>query len=169
MGPNIDLRGRATCDPRATVDERYFRRHRYLPRGRWNNDIAAQTYRGPIFAALGRYRGERDTCRVLEDNDPSGYKPRKAIQATRDIGISTLDSPKYSPYLNPMGHFVWEEIGRRMQANALGGRETRTQFTLRLQRIAFNVPEAVIRRGGASMKRRAQAVFDAKGAKIPRD
>lgn len=31
------------------------------------------------------------------------------------------------------------------------------------------IPEAVIRRGVASVKRRAQAIYEAKGGNIPRD
>jgi hypothetical protein len=33
----------------------------------------------------------------------------------------------------------------------------------------MNIPEDVIRRGVASVKRRAQAIYDADGGNIPRD
>ena len=141
----------------------------YLPQGRWNGEVAAQTYRGPIFAALKRYRGEKGSYRVLEDNDPSGYKSRKATDAKRELGITTIEFPRYSPDLNPMDFFLWAEVDRRMVANAPTARETKQQFMARLRRTALNIPEDVIRRGVASMKKRAQAVFDAKGGNILRD
>lgn len=141
----------------------------YLPKGRWNGEIAEQTYRGPIFRALKRYRGEKATYRVLEDNDPSGYKSRKAIDAKCELGITAMEFPKYSPDLNPMDFFLWDEIDRRMQGNAPAGRESRVDFMKRLRRTALSVPEAVIRHGVASMKKRAQAVYDAEGGNIARD
>ena len=141
----------------------------YLPQGRWNGDVAAQVYRGPIMAALKRHRGEKASYRVLEDNDPSGYKSSKAKEAKRELGIMPVDFPKYSPELNPMDFFLWEEVDRRMRANQPAGRETKQDFMARLRRTAFGIPEAVIRRGVASVKKRAQAIFDAKGGNIPRD
>lgn len=53
-----------------------------------------------------------------EDNDPSGYKSKKALDAKDSLGITALDFPRYSPDLNPMDFFLWEEVERRMAKSA---------------------------------------------------
>ena len=45
---------------------------------KWNGEIAAATYRGPIRRALKKHRGVKAQYLVLEDNDPGGYKTHKA-------------------------------------------------------------------------------------------
>ena len=141
----------------------------YLPQGRWNGEVAAQTYRGPIYRALRRYRGDKASYRVLEDNDPSGYKSGKGLAAKAELGITTLEFPRYSPDLNPMDFFLWSEVERRMARNAPSGQETKRSFMARLRRTALNIPESVIREGVAAIKKRAQAIFDAEGGHIARD
>ena len=39
------------------------------------------------------------------------------------LGITALDFPRYSPDLNPMDFFLWEEVERRMAKNAPPGPE----------------------------------------------
>ena len=48
-------------------------------------------------------------------------------------------------------------------------KESEAKYDARLRRTALAIPEAVIRRGAASVKRRAQAIYEAKGGNIPRD
>ena len=52
----------------------------YLPQGRWNGEVAAKTYQGPIYRALKTYRGEKDEYVVLEDSGK--HKANKARKET---------------------------------------------------------------------------------------
>ena len=56
-----------------------------------------------------------------QDNDPAGYKSKKALDAKDSLGITALDFPRYSPDLNPMDFFLWEEVERRMTKSAQRG------------------------------------------------
>ena len=47
--------------------------------------------------------------------------------------------------------------------------ETVASYRARLRRAALRLPEMVVRKAVADMKRCAQAVVDAKGENIPRD
>ena len=96
----------------------------YLPRGRWNGQLAADTYEGPIYRALLRNRGEKRKYKVLEDNDPTGYKSHKAVAAKANLGVEAMTFPRYSPDLNPLDYFLWHEVEERMAKNSPGGRES---------------------------------------------
>ena len=65
----------------------------YLP-SRWNGKVAAGLYAGPILKALKKHRGEKRKYLLLEDNDPQGYKSKKAIAAKEDAKIEALEFPK---------------------------------------------------------------------------
>ncbi|CAE8648788.1 unnamed protein product [Polarella glacialis] len=81
----------------------------YLPKGRWNGEVGAATYRGPIYRALKHYRGEKAEYKVIEDNDPSGYKCKVAVAAKKELGIKAVQFPRYSPDLNPLDYSLWDE------------------------------------------------------------
>ena len=50
--------------------------------GRWNAEAAERMYSGPLRAALKKtYPQVRGKFRVMEDNDPTGYKSRKGMAA----------------------------------------------------------------------------------------
>ena len=100
----------------------------YLPRGRWNGQTAVDTYKGPIYRALRRNRGEKRTYSVLEDNDPAGYKCRKAVAAKAELGIEAKTFPRYSPDLNPLDYFLWHEVEERMAKNCPGGQESAKDY-----------------------------------------
>ena len=78
--------------------------------------------------ALRRNRGQKRKYRVLEDNDPAGYKCRKAVAAKKTLGIEALTFPRYSPDLNPLDFFLWKEVEDRMEKNRPRGRETVTAY-----------------------------------------
>ena len=59
--------------------------------GKWNGQKAADLYRGPIKALLKRKHGAKKKYIVAEDNDPTGYKSNKAIQAKKDVGIHVIE------------------------------------------------------------------------------
>ena len=76
----------------------------------------------------------------MEDNDPAGYKSRKAVRAKDDIGIAPLSLPPRSPDLNPLDYCVWAEINRRMRKQesswSASKTESRAQYVCRLRRTA---------------------------------
>ena len=137
--------------------------------GTWNGDAAAQMYKGPIQKILKKKRGEKRRYVVLEDNDPVGYKSGKAIDAKKAVGIEALEFPRYSPDLNPMDYFLWQEVDNRMSKNAPKKLESMDAFKLRLRRTALAIPEAVIRKGVANMKERVADCFKNGGEFITRD
>ena len=140
----------------------------YLPKV-WNGQVAAQTYRGPIRRALKRYVGVKPKYKVLEDNDPVGYKSTKALEAKDELSITAIQYPRYSPDLNPMDFFLWAEVERRMLAGKAPNSETVAQYKARLRRTAFAIPSAVIEKAVANIKSRALAIYKADGGDIQRD
>lgn len=140
----------------------------YLPKS-WNGQVAAQTYRGPIHRALKHYCGDKPMYKVLEDNDPVGYKSAKAIEAKGELSISAIQYPRYSPDLNPLDFFLWAEVERRMLAAKAPNSETVAQYKARLRRTAFAIPGAVIEKAVGNIKTRAMAIYKANGGDIPRD
>ena len=141
---------------------------KYLPKT-WNGKVAADLYRGPILNALRRHRGHKRSFAILEDNDPQGYKSAAAQQAKKDASIKPIRFPRYSPDLNPLDFFVWQEVERRMESGRPPASETVKQYKARLRRVAMRIPEAVIRKALENIKTRAQAIYDAKGKNIARD
>lgn len=141
----------------------------YLPR-RWCGAAAKAMYEGPIIKALRRYRGAKRTYRIIEDNDPTGYKSNTALGAKRALGIVAVPFPRYSPDLNPLDYFLWAEVNRRMyREGAAPARESVAGFKKRLRRTAMSIPEAVIRAAVAQMKTRAAAVVASNGGHIACD
>ena len=114
-------------------------------------------------------RGVQRNYTVVEDNDPTGYKSGKGIRAKEEVGITALQFPRYSPDLNPLDYFLWEDIERRMQASEPEGRETIAAFKLRLQQTAKRTSPRTIRKALLNMKKRIQAVYEAKGGDIAID
>lgn len=137
--------------------------------GAWNGEVAAGVYRGPIFKALRRNRGQKARYHILEDNDPTGYKSTAAIHAKDELKITTETFPRYSPDLNPLDYFLWEEVEKRMKAGAPKRTETTEEFNVRLRKTAMAIPQRVIRAGISSLGRRIEACFKHNGGHIPRD
>ena len=63
----------------------------------WNGDVAAEMYTGPIKAALKRAAPRKRKWRILEDNDPSGFKCKKGLAAKTAANIESFDIPRRSP------------------------------------------------------------------------
>ena len=137
--------------------------------GPWNGETAASTYRDVLFPALKRRRGAKRSYKVLEDNDPTGYKSNKAIAAKKELGIQPIQFPRYSPDLNPLDFFLWSDIQGRLDASAPRGKESRDKFKERLRRTALATSPALIKKALESIKERVAAVHAAGGADIPRD
>ena len=139
----------------------------YLP-NKWNASVAAECYRGPIAKALRKAHGAKCSYKILEDNDPQGCKTKLGAEAKKEVGIKPIEFPKYSPDLNPMDYFVWDEVQRRMDKSA-PKRESMEAFKARLRKTAMSIPADVIRKGVKCLRERARQVVDAKGRDIPRD
>lgn len=137
--------------------------------GRWDGEVAAKVYRGPLYKALRRAKGNKAKYNILEDNDPSGYKSNKALAAKEELKIKSDPFPRYSPDLNPLDYFLWTEVEARMEANAPKKLETKDKFKLRLRKTAMSIPKSVIRKGLLSLNGRIRSCYDNDGGHIPFD
>ena len=111
---------------------------------KWSGDAAAALYRGPVIRALRKaYPKKRKRC-LLEDNDPTGYRSRKGLEAKAEacpwrgallhvcslrrpsldlllpvcpgqVGISVFAIPPRSPDLSVMDYSIWSAVLRHMR------------------------------------------------------
>ena len=129
---------------------------------RWNASEAAAMYRTSLGPALKRASPGKKRFLVLEDNNPSGYKTKAALEAKGEVGIECLEFPKRSPDLNPLDYGFWDVVNRRMRKQEAAfpktKRETRDEFIVRLKRTITRVPESVLTPLVQSMKRRCVAL-----------
>ena len=85
-------------------------------KGVWDGEAAAHMYKVSLSNALrNRYPGFTRKWRVMEDNDPAGYKSRVALADEVAANIATVEMPPRSPDLNPLDFSVWSEINRKMR------------------------------------------------------
>ena len=136
---------------------------------RWCGETAADLYKGPIAKVLRKHHGEKSKYRILEDNDPAGYKSSKGKSAKKAVGIAPIEFPKYSPDLNPMDFWLWNDIEKRMFANAPTGRETIKAFKKRLRLTALRTSSAAIEKAVGNIKVRAGAIYNENGGNISLD
>ena len=108
--------------------------------------------------------------RVLEDNDPSGFKSCKGVAAKERAGIHAFEISAHSPQLNACDYRLWREVNTRMRARERlfppGKREARAAFTRRLKRTATSLPSDMINRSIGGMKKRCQRLVAAEGGQI---
>ena len=123
----------------------------------------------PLSTEKLAQRGLKRKYRVLEDNDPTGYKSNKAKKVKQSLKIDAVQFPTYSPDLNPLDFSLWHEIDDRMQKNAPKAVETADAFKKRLRRTALRLPKTVVRKAVLSMPKRIKQVIKATGKSIPRD
>ena len=140
----------------------------YLPK-QWNGDEAAALYRGPIIKALRRYRGKKSSYKVIEDNDPAGYKSGVGKQAKRDLNIVPEVWPRYSPDLMPLDYSIWKLVENRMDKHTPPANETVEGYKARLKRTALRLPAELVKKVVAGIPKRAAAIVDAKGGNISLD
>ena len=138
-------------------------------KGRWNGAAAETMYKGPLRCALEKaYPSVRGRWRVLEDNDPTGYKSGRGKAAKAGVGIQAFDLPKRSPDLNPLDFSFWAAVNKRMRQQEKdwpkSRRESRTQFLSRLRRTAMRMPSAYVTRIIGALERRCQQVEKAQGS-----
>ena len=124
-------------------------------------------YRGPILEALQREYPGRKTFRLLEDNDPSGFKTRRTIAAKAELGIEVFEIPKRSPQLNVCDYALWTEVQKRMRRQEKrlrpSFRESRVAFMRRLRRTALRLPATFINSSMRKMKIHCEKLRDAEG------
>ena len=138
-----------------------------IPSGRWSGDAASTMYRGPLKSALSKAWPAKRRWRVLEDNDPSGFKSKKGMVAKTDAGIVPFEIPRRSPDLSLCDYALWTEINRRMRRQEQhwrsGKRESRSDFLRRLRRTASRLPKTFLEKSIGDMRRRCQLLLQAKG------
>ena len=142
-------------------------------KGAWNADAAAAMYKGPLMKALekafpGKATKKKAKWSVLEDNDPAGYKSRKALEAKAEVGIKTDDLPKRSPDLNVLDYSLWATINKRMRQQEAefpkNKKETVDEYKKRLRRTALSLPTAEVKKAVGDMHRRCALVVKAQGS-----
>ena len=136
---------------------------------KWNAQVAADMYKGPLMQALIRRRGAKPSYLLAEDNDPIGYKSGLAVTEKRRLGLKTIQWPRYSPDLMPLDFCLWTEISKRAAAEAPRGNETVEKFSKRLKRVALRTPRATVLAAVGAMKKRARLIWEAGGKDIARD
>ena len=135
--------------------------------GPWSGSEAAALYANVVQPALrARYPRTRRFC-ILEDNDPTGNRSKKGIEAKRQAHLEVLHIPKRSPDLNVMDYAVWAEVERRMRAQEkkwpASKAETRTAFARRLDRTARGLSNDFIDKSVMDLQRRTKRLLDAEG------
>lgn len=143
----------------------------HVVEGSWNGTAAARMYAGPLRRCLARqYPGVKGNWRVLEDNDPAGYKSAKAKDAKKASSITTLDLPKRSPDLNPLDFNFWAAVNRKMREEERGWpaskKESRAAFIVRLRKAARSFPSEYINGIVGAIAGRCHKVVAAKGGHI---
>ena len=124
----------------------------------WNGDVAADMYTGPIRTALAKACPRKRKWRVLEDNDPAGFKCRKGIAAKSASGIESFNIPPRSPSLNVCDYALWSEVSRRLRATEATWparkKESRKAYAARLRRTALRLPASFVNASISNMRSR---------------
>ena len=140
----------------------------YTP-GKWNGEVAAQMYRSPMRKVLAKHRATKRIWRIVEENDPAGFKSSKARAAKKEVGMKEVSLPPYSPDLNPLDFTLWRTVENR--AREAVGKKTVTvkRYKATLRQTALRLSAKIVGKAVAEMRNRVGLVFDAKGGNIPRD
>ena len=135
--------------------------------GPWNSAAAANIYKGPILKAVKMTYPRERSWRVLEDNDPAGFKSGAGRAAKKAARLAEFNIPTPSPDLNVLDFAIWAEINKRMRKQEQrfpeDKVETRSQYLARLRRTALRLPSRFIRASIQGMQLRCARMFDAKG------
>ena len=134
--------------------------------GSWNGAAAEALYCGPLKTALRRNYPQKRTHKVLEDNDPSGYKSGAGTAAKRACNIEVFEIPRRSPDLNPLDYAIWAEVNKRMRRQELKWKrkkESREQYVARLKRTAQGLERAFVDKVIGNMAVRCERLYRARG------
>ena len=138
-----------------------------VPRGRWSGEAAANMYAGPLKRALAEAWPAKRTWRVLEDNDPTGFKSGKGNRAKESAHIDVFEIPRRSPDLNVLDYALWHTINLRMREQERAWpaekRESKDEYMKRLRRTALSLPTALVKKCVGGMRRRCRLTFAKNG------
>ena len=127
-------------------------------------------YKGAILKALQQEYPHRRRFTILEDNDPTGFKSKKAVKAKEEENLDVLEIPKRSPQLNVLDYYLWSSVNKRMRATEKNypadKTEKRTAFLRRLTRTAKSIPREEVLQAQQSMQERCGRLVDAEGGQI---
>ena len=96
-------------------------------------------------------------------------RARSCAVLRKELKITAVAFPKYSPDLNPLGYFVWAEVSRRMASQSPPARESQIAYKSRLRKTAMGIPASTIRAVVGKMKAKAAEVVKSKGGRIQSD
>ena len=132
----------------------------------WNGDEAVSFYRGLSHFLKEKYP-ERKKWVIFEDNDPNGFKTKKAEKVKNSLGLKPIGLPKRSPDLSPLDFAVWDKIvgeKRKSEKNfPTRKQETKKRFIARLKRTAETMGRAFLKKTMRSMRNRLVACHQANG------
>jgi len=132
----------------------------------WGGEAAKSLY-DVIGKKLRKKFPRRRKFRILEDNDPVGYKSSLGVAAKKAQKLEVFPIPKRSPDLNVLDYAIWTEVGKRMRQQEkdwpASKRETRDEYLKRLRKTAMNLPKDFVRKSIGDMRRRCQRLFVKKG------
>ena len=134
--------------------------------GSWSGRVATTMYTGPLKMALRRNYPNKRTHKVLEDNDPTGYKSGAGVAAKRASKIDVFEIPCRSPDLNPLDYSIWSEVNKRMRAQERTWKtkkESRDQYVARLKRTAQGLDRAFVDDAIGNLAVRSERLYQAKG------
>ena len=133
----------------------------HVTKGQWNGASAACTV-GRCTALARECPDVRASWRVLEDNDPSGYKSSKGLAAKAYAGI---------PWTCPSDRHLWAEVNhkmRRMESKLPNNkRETRQAYLARLRRTACSLSTDYVSSIVGDLAGRVQQVIPSQGSFFP--
>jgi hypothetical protein len=134
---------------------------------RWNGKAAVKMYTGPLKEACQRGWPRKRFHRILEDNDPSGYKSNVGIAAKETSKLKVFAIPPRSPDLNVCDYALWSQINRSMRRREASfpssKKESRDEYLYRLKQSAKRLSRSFINRAVEDMKRRCQRLHAARG------
>ena len=134
--------------------------------GSWSGRAAATLYTGPLKTALRRNYPNKRTHKVLEDNDPTGYKSGAGMASKRASKIDVFEIPCRSPALNPVDYSIWAEVNKRMREQErtwTKKKETRDQYVARLKTTAKGLERDFVDDAIGNLEVRCERLYQAKG------
>ena len=142
----------------------------HVTEGRWTGAKAVEMY-GELAKCLKKaYPDHRGPWKVLEDNDPTGYKSNAAHAKKAALHMKVLELPPRSPDLNVLDYSLWTNITKRLRGQekkfAKNKKESLEAFTARLRHTALNTPPTEVKKAVRGMRRRLLKIKDEKGGLI---
>ena len=135
--------------------------------GRWTAADAERIYHKLHKALTKAYPSHKGPFTIIEDNDPTGYKSRRGIEAKKKLKIQSDYLPPRSPDLNVLDFSLWHSINVKMRSQEKAfrksKRETTEEFKARLRRVALSVSEDDVKKAVGSMVRRCATISAAAG------